>query len=428
MAAQKWDGTSSVTYGLLGRTLGHSWSPIIHEKLGTTPYTLIELEPDELADFVARDDWRGLNVTMPYKVEVAKLVDELTEAASRMGAVNTLWRRDDGTILGDNTDVYGFGWMLERFCDRNLDGIENLEGAEVLVLGSGGASKAVVYVLEQVGAEPVVISRSGEDNYENLLEKHAEASLIVNATPVGMFPKCPDSPLSRGILSQMEDLEGVLDIVYNPERTGIVLEAMSLGLPAESGLGMLVGQAWRSSEIWQQTELDESLIGSIEDEIRSKTRNVVLIGMPGSGKTSCGRRLEELTGRAHVDLDDAFADAYGRSAAQVIEQDGEETFRMMETDVLAAYSAQSSLIISCGGGVVTRPENLLLMQQNGTIIMLDRPIDQLSCKGRPISKAAGVETLAEQRMPLYRAWADQIVTCTGSARGDALEIVERLGL
>ncbi len=428
MAAQKWDGTSSVTYGLLGRTLGHSWSPIIHEKLGTTPYTLIELEPDELADFVARDDWRGLNVTMPYKVEVAKLVDELTEAASRMGAVNTLWRRDDGTILGDNTDVYGFGWMLERFCDRNLDGIENLEGAEVLVLGSGGASKAIVYALEQVGAEPVVISRNGEHNYENLLEKHAQASLIVNATPVGMFPKCPDSPLSRGILSQMEDLEGVLDIVYNPERTGIVLEAMSLGLPAESGLGMLVGQAWRSSEIWQQTELDESLIGSIEDEIRSNTRNVVLIGMPGSGKTSCGRHLEELTGRAHVDLDDAFADAYGRSAAQVIEQDGEETFRMMETDVLAAYSAQSSLIISCGGGVVTRPENLLLMQQNGTIIMLDRPIDQLSCKGRPISKAAGVETLAEQRMPLYRAWADQIVTCTGSARGDALEIVERLSL
>ena len=428
MAAQRWDGASPVTYGLLGRTLGHSWSPLIHEKLGTTPYTLIELEPDELAGFVARDDWRGLNVTMPYKVEAARLADELTEAARHMGAVNTLWRRSDGTILGDNTDVFGFSWLLERFCESNLDGIEALEGAEVLVLGSGGASKAVVYALEQVGAEPHVISRSGEDNYENLLERHGEASLIVNTTPVGMFPRCPDSPLSRGVLSQMGELEGVLDIVYNPERTGIVLEAMSLGLPAEGGLGMLVGQAWRSSEIWQQAELDRALIGQIEGEIRAQTRNVVLIGMPGSGKSSCGRRLEEITGRGHVDLDDAFADAYGRSAAQVIEQDGEDAFRTMETDVLAAYSAQSSLILSCGGGVVTRPENLPLMQQNGTIVMLDRPLEQLSSKGRPISKATGVEALAEQRMPLYRAWADEVVTCTGSARGDALEIVERLGL
>ncbi len=428
MAARTWDGTSPVTYGLLGRTLGHSWSPQIHDELGTTPYVLVELEPEELADFVARDDWRGLNVTIPYKQDVVKLADELTETAQAMGAVNTLWRRPDGTVLGDNSDVFGISWMLRRFCERHLDGADALEGAEVLVLGSGGASKAVVYALEQMGALPCVISRTGEDTYDNLLERHAEASLIVNTTPVGMFPKCPDSPLSRSVLASLTELEGVLDIVYNPERTGIILEAMSLGIPAESGLAMLVGQAWRSSEVWQQASLDEALIGRIEDQIRAQTRNVVLIGMPGSGKTSCGRRLAELTGRAHVDLDDAFLDAYGRSAAEVIRADGEDAFRGMETDVLAAYSAQSSLILSCGGGVVTRPENLPLMQQNGTIVMLDRPLEQLSSKGRPLSQANGVAALAEQRMPLYRAWADEIVTCTGSARGDALEIVKRLGL
>lgn len=428
MAAQKWDGASEVTYGLLGRTLGHSWSPLIHEQLGTTPYVLVELEPEELEAFIARKDWKGLNVTIPYKTEAAKLANELTPAAKRMGAVNTLWRRADGTILGDNTDVYGFSYLLNRFLERELDGEGSLEGAEVLVLGSGGASRAVVTALEDAGAIPCVISRTGEDNYENLLKRHAETELIVNTTPVGMYPKCPDSPLSRSVLAALPELQGVLDVVYNPERTGIVLEAESLGLPAESGLAMLVGQAWKSSSIWQEKELDEALIEKIEGSIRKQTRNLVLIGMPGSGKTSCGKRLAKMLGRDRVDLDEAFLEAYGRSAADVIKEDGEDVFRSMETDVLAFYCAQSSLVISCGGGVVTRPENLPLMQQNGTIVMIDRPLAELSSNGRPLSQGKGVEKLAEERMPLYRAWADEIISCTGSADGDALEIVERLSL
>ena len=428
MAAQKWDGKSEVTYGLVGRTLGHSWSPLIHEKLGTTPYSLIELEPEDLAAFIARKDWQGLNVTMPYKTEAAKLADELTPAAERMGAVNTLWRRADGTVLGDNTDVFGFSYLLGRFLERELDGEGSLEGAEVLVLGSGGASRAVVAALEDAGAVPCVISRTGEDNYENLLERHAEAELIVNTTPVGMFPKCPDSPLSRSVLASLPELQGVLDVVYNPELTGIALEAKSLGLPAETGLAMLVGQAWKSSATWQEKELDATLIEAIEADIRKQTRNLVLIGMPGSGKTSCGKRLSKMLGRERVDLDDAFLEAYGRTAADVIKEDGEDAFRTMETDVLAYFCAQSSLVISCGGGVVTRPENLPLMKQNGTIVMIDRPLEELSSKGRPLSQAKGVAQLAEERMPLYRAWADEIVSCTGSADGDALEIVSRLGL
>ena len=250
----------------------------------------------------------------------------------------------------------------------------------------------------------------------------------MNTTPVGMYPNCPASPLAAEMLATFPRLGGVLDVVYNPERTGIVLAAESLGIPAESGLAMLVAQAWRSSELWQGHALDEGLIATIEQELRNGERNVVLIGMPGSGKTSCGRELGSLTGRTVVDLDHAFAGRFGRSAADVIEHDGEDAFRTLETKVLAEYTKRSSQVLSCGGGVVTRAENLGLMRQNGVVIMLDRPLEHLSSRGRPISRSRGIEALAAERMPLYHAWADRVVRCTGSAHGDAVEIARLLGL
>ena len=422
-------GSANMTaYGLLGRALGHSWSPQIHERLGSVPYRLVELEPDELAGFVHGGSWRGLNVTIPYKRNVVPLCDELAPAARRLGAVNTLVRRTDGLILGDNTDMFGFGWLLRRFCERHLGGLDAIRGQEALVLGSGGASHAVVGALEDAGAVPRVISRSGADTYDTLLERHADAALVVNATPVGMYPNCPASPLEGEVLSGLHGLLGVLDVVYNPERTGICLAAEKLGIPSESGLAMLVAQAWRSSELWQGGGLDEGLIPAIEQELLALTRNVVLIGMPGSGKTTCGRALAELTGRRAVDLDHAFTERFGRTPAEVIEEEGEEAFRRMETETLADHARRSGLIISCGGGVVTRPENLPLMRQNGVVVMLDRPIGELSSKGRPISRSRGVEALAAERMPLYRSWADHVIPCTGSARGDAEEIRRILGL
>ena len=417
-----------VRYGLLGRTLGHSWSPQIHQRLGSTPYELVELEPNELADYVREGHWEGLNVTIPYKRDVMPLCDELSAAAQRLGAVNTLIRTEDGRVRGDNTDLYGFAWLLRRFCERHMGGLEAIAGRTCLVLGSGGASRAVVGALENAGAKPVVISRTGEDDYASITERHAGAVLVVNATPVGMYPSCPASPVDEATLAALPLLRGVLDAVYNPERTGICLAAEHLGLPSESGLAMLVGQAWRSSELWQGTDLPLELVESIERELRTLTRNVILIGMPGSGKTSCGHCLAELTGRTAIDLDQAFAERFGAGAGEVIEREGEEAFRRMETKVLADYGKRSGLILSCGGGVVTRPENLDLMRQNGTVVMLDRPIDQLSSKGRPLSRARGVKALAEERMPLYRSWADVIVGCTGSARGDAEEIRRLLGL
>lgn len=419
---------SPVTYGLLGRTLKHSWSPQIHERLGTVPYELVELEPSELAAFVRERSWQGLNCTIPYKRDLVDLVDELRPNAKRIGAVNTLLHGPDGRVIGDNTDLFGFAWMLGRFCERHLGTRDALRGSKALVLGSGGASKAVVAALEDVGAVPVVISRHGTNTYETIRERHADAALIVNTTPVGMYPNCPASPLPDKTLEALPGMRGIIDVVYNPERTGIMLDADRLQIPAESGLAMLVGQAWLSSCMWQGVELDEALIGSIERQITLQCRNIALIGMPGSGKTSAGRNLAELTGRTFVDMDVDFARRYGKTPAKVIQAEGEQAFRKMETAALAEVTKGSNLVVSCGGGVVTRPENLPLLRQNSSVVMIDRKLEELSSRGRPLSQQRGVAALAEERMPLYRAWADLVVACTGSARGDALEIMRRLGL
>ena len=253
MAAQK----MTTPFGLLGRKLGHSWSRPIHEQLGSAPYSHVELEPDEVAGFIANEAWRGLNVTIPYKAQAAASADEKSPRVERLGVANTLVHRPDGTIYAENTDVLGFSWMLDRFCTRELAGpaAHVLDGKKALVLGSGGAAQAVVAALEDAGANVTVISRSGEDNYGNLLQKHSDAALIVNTTPVGMYPNCPASPLTDEQLGGMHRLLGVLDVVYNPRKTGICLAAERMGLPSESGLAMLVAQAFFASELFQGREL-----------------------------------------------------------------------------------------------------------------------------------------------------------------------------
>lgn len=421
----------SAPYGLLGRTLGHSWSPKIHTLLGSVPYQLHELEPDELAGFVRGGSWRGLNVTIPYKRQAFELADEATPAARRLGVANTLVRRPDGTILADNTDLAGFAWMLDRFCRESLgarDAHGALDGRSVLVLGSGGASQAVQAALADAGARVSVISRRGPDNYLSLVERHADAFLVVNATPVGMFPNCPATPVPERDLARLQNLAGVLDVVYNPHRTGICLAAERLGLPWQTGLPMLVAQAWASSERFQGRQLPDDLVGQIERSILRETQNVVLIGMPGAGKTSVGKRLARMTGRPFVDLDDAFEVEHGISCAECINTRGEDAFRELETETAASYGSRSGLIIACGGGIVTRERNYPLLHQNGTIVMVDRPLSELSDEGRPMSQACGVERLAQERMPLYRSWADLTVTCTGTPEGDAELVRAELGI
>ena len=417
-------------FGLLGRRLGHSWSPRIHALMGSAPYGLFEREPQDVERFLREGPWRGINVTIPYKRVAAEAADESSERVERLGVANTLVRREDGTIYADNTDVLGFAWMLERFCARSLEASakELLDGRKTLVLGSGGASQAVQAALRDVGARVVVISRSGDETYETLVERHTDAVLVVNTTPVGMFPDCPASPLTYEQLKGIAGLRAVLDVVYNPERTGLCLAAERLGIPFESGLGMLVAQAWYSSARFQDKVLDDKLIDEVERDLQTRSRNVILIGMPGSGKTAAGRRLARMAGRPFVDLDDCFVVDHGMTPAECITSQGEEAFRALETKSAATYASRSGLVIACGGGIVTQPRNYDLLHQNGTIVMLDRPLDELSSDGRPLSQSRGIEALANERMGLYRAWADIVLTCTGSAAGDALAIHDLLKL
>ena len=411
-------------FGLVGHPLGHSWSPRIHELLGSSPYDLHDLENDEAARFIRGGRWQGLNVTIPHKRLAAELADTRSSRVERLGVANTLVREDDGTISAENTDVLGFSWMLERFFRREhgKGAEELLAGRSALVLGSGGASRSVQASLAEVGARAIVVSRTGSETYEGLAERHPDAALIVNTTPVGMYPSCPAAPLDEASLASLDGLLGVLDVVYNPRRTGICLAAERLGIPSESGLAMLVAQAFFASELFQGRKLDEALVDKIEQDILAETQNVILIGMPGSGKSSCGRALARLLGRPFVDVDDAIAAESGRSAAEIIRSEGEGAFRAIETRVTGSYAARSGLVIACGGGVVTRPENYDPLHQNGTIVLLDRPLEELSSRGRPVSQAKGVARLAAERMGLYRAWADITLTCTGSAEGDALAV------
>lgn len=420
--------TTPVCFGLVGRKLGHSWSRQIHARLGSVPYDLVELEPDEVEAFVREGSWQGLNVTIPYKADAARLADERSERVARLGVANTLLRRDDGSIFAENTDVLGFSWMLERFCRRHLGSpaTDVLAGRKALVLGTGGAAQAVTTSLEAVGARVIQISRTGAETYEGLAARHADTVLLVNATPVGMYPNCPATPLALDELSQLTSLVGVLDVIYNPLRTQLVLDARSLGLPAECGLAMLVAQALRSSELWQGITLDDALVEEIEHDLTHQMRNVALIGMPGAGKTSTGKRLAHLMGRPFVDIDDACTLEAGITPGEMIKTQGEEAFRKVESTVVARYGSSSGIVIACGGGVVTRERNRLPLMQNSLVVMLDRALEELSTEGRPLSGARGVYALAAERMDAYHSWADVIHTCTGTATGDAAAILETI--
>lgn len=419
-----------VTFGLVGRVLGHSWSPQIHALLGSMPYDLVALEPDEVEGFIRHGSWKGLNVTIPYKGRAFELADEASDRARRLGVANTLVRRPDGSIYADNTDLAGFAWMLDRFCRRELGApaMEALAGQETLVLGSGGASQAIQAALADAGARVSVISRHGDDTYQTLAERHPGAFLVVNTTPVGMFPNCPASPLTDEDFDRLERLAGVLDVVYNPARTGICLQAEKRHIPCESGLAMLVGQARASSELFQGHAIPDDALESVEAAIRTSKRNIALIGMPGAGKTTCGRALARLTGRPFVDLDDHLRMTFGMSVEDYILTQGQDAFRARETEALADVGARSGIVIACGGGVVTRPENYDLLHQNGSIVLIERDLDDLSVEGRPISQQEGVERLAAERGPLYHAWADATIRCTGTPQGDARAIAELFGL
>lgn len=384
--------------GLLGNKLGHSYSPQIHGQLASYPYELFEKTPEELEDFLKTGDFTGINVTIPYKKTVIPYCKELSDTAQKLGAVNTIVRRTDGSLIGHNTDYFGFRSMLFR------SGL-HVTDKKVLVLGSGGASATAVAVLKELGADVVVISRTGVDNYQNL-DRHADASIIVNATPVGMYPNVGVSPIDLSLFPQ---LEGVLDIVYNPARTQFLLDAEKMGLITENGLWMLVAQAKESAEWFTGQSISDDEISVIHKYLKHQMENTVLIGMPGSGKSTIGKLLAKRCRKTFVDADEMIVQKSGKSIPEIFAESGEEGFRKWETEVLTDLGKRSGLVIATGGGCITKQENYPLLHQNGTIVWLQRDIDQLPTDGRPLSQSGKLQQMYRIRKPLYEQFADHII-------------------
>jgi shikimate dehydrogenase len=384
-------------FGLLGERLTHSFSPFIHEELGNYEYRLYEKKPAELDDFFRHGGFDGLNVTIPYKQTVIPYCGSLSETARIIGSVNTITRLADGTFHGDNTDFFGFKYLLDKAGANPSDG-------KTIILGSGGSALTVQAVLKDMKAgEVVVISRSGLNNYENIY-KHYDAKIIINTTPVGMYPNNGISPISD--LGLFKNCCTVIDLIYNPARTELLLQAQERGISFENGLAMLVAQAIKSAEYFTNTVINDEIINTFISKIIRKTRNIVLIGMPGCGKTSIGQALAKKTGREFTDTDEWIVRTSGKSIPAIFEEDGEEVFRRLESEALKTLCKRSGLIIATGGGIVTRAENKNVVRQNGTVIYLDRDISELPISGRPVSAREGTNALAAVRLPLYERWSE----------------------
>ncbi len=401
--------------GLLGRKLGHSYSPQIHRYFGDYSFDLFEKEPEDLESFIKYGDFTGINVTMPYKKDVIPFLDELSPVAGKLGCVNTIVRRNDGTLFGHNTDYFGFVSLVHR------SGI-CVSGKKVLVLGSGGASNTAVKALEELGAHVVVISRSGQHNYGNLY-LHQDTSVIVNTTPVGMYPQTGEAPLD---LKQFPNLEGVLDVVYNPAKTQLLLDAEKLGLPHANGLWMLVAQAKEAAEYFGGKPIPDSRIETVYHKMSAQMQNIVLIGMPGCGKSTIASLLSQKLERKLVDTDAQIVKLAGKPIPEIFAADGEEVFRALETKVLSEFGKQSRLILSTGGGCVTKQRNYPLLHQNGCIFWLNRSLEQLNTEGRPLSQTTKLEDMFAVRKPMYEAFADHMVDNNGSCEDTVTQIISLL--
>ena len=381
--------------GLLGEHLTHSYSPQIHALLGDYSYELFEVAPEKLGEFLQAGEFDGLNVTIPYKRAVIPYCAELSAAAREMGSVNTLLRRPDGTLYGDNTDLDGFRWLLARG-----GGIR--PGEKTLVLGTGGASQTVQAVLRAAGAEVAVLSRRGESNYATL-PRHADARLVVNATPVGMYPNNGARLID---LAQLPQCRCVLDLIYNPARTRLLLDAAARGIRCENGLSMLVAQAKRAAELFTGRDIPDAACTDILRRMEAQMHNLILVGMPGSGKTTVGSLLAVSLGRPFYDADGEIEKKLGCSIPAFFAQRGEAAFRAVETEVLAELGKRSGCVIATGGGCVTRGENYDLLHQNGEIIWLRRSLTELPVEGRPVSQSRSLPELYREREPAYRRFAD----------------------
>ena len=389
--------------GLLGEKLGHSYSPAIHAQLADYAYGLYEVAPEDLPAFLTGGDFDALNVTIPYKKAVIPYCAELSPIAQKLGSVNVLVRRPDGTLYGDNADAFGFEYLVRH------SGID-VAGQKALVLGNGGASATIQAVLEQLGAHVTVISRHGPDNYDNL-DRHADARVIVNTTPVGMYPNNGAAAVD---LTAFPACAGVLDLIYNPRRTALLLQAEALGIPCSDGLPMLVAQAKAAEEHFFDRTIADSENERILAQLRREMTNLVLIGMPGSGKSAVGAALAALTGREAIDIDARIAEKAGCSIPEIFAKGGEAAFRALEREATAACGALSGKLLLTGGGVVKTPGNYAALHQNGRIYQLLRPLELLPTDGRPLSQGADLAAMWAERAPLYERFRDAAIDNSGT--------------
>ena len=408
-------------YGLIGCPLGHSFSKEIHESLKRYPYELKELQPDELETFLHHGDFAGINVTIPYKQAVIPYLDGISDRAKAIGAVNTVIRRN-GRLYGDNTDFDGMRLALTKA------GIL-LRGKKVLILGTGGTSRTAFSVAKSLGAKEIRrVSRSGKDGaltYEQAYARHADAGVIINTTPCGMYPDedgCPVDP------DRFPELSGVFDAVYRPLRTRLTEKAREKGIPADTGLYMLVAQALRSAELFTGEAFPASVISEIHAKVLKEKRNLVLIGMPGVGKTRVGTRLSELLRKPFYDSDRVITARIGMPIAEYFAANGEEAFRRIESAVLRELSRENGIVLSTGGGAVLKEENIRALRANGLLLFLDRPVDELKTSAdRPLSSdPEKVRKLFEVRYPLYLAACDRHILSGRNANETAHMILEEL--
>ncbi len=404
---------SDPLYGLIGETLKHSWSVPIHHALGCGAYRLYELKPEELERFLTGNMIGGLNVTIPYKKAVIPFCASIDPYAEAIGSVNTLVPDGKGGLRGYNTDALGLSYIAKR------SGI-SFRDAKVMILGSGGTSLTARAVAKNEGArEVVVISRSGPENYENIA-RHYDADVLINTTPVGMYPRNGECLIG---LKNFTQLRGVLDVIYNPLRTALLMQAERLGIPCCCGLPMLVAQAVRAEEKFFGKAIEDSRIEAITAALRRKMENIILIGMPGSGKSTVGDMLAALSGREMISLDEEIVRTAGCSIPDLFREKGEDHFRKLESEQIRLAGMETGKIIVTGGGAVTRSENYAPLHQNGRIYQLDRALDKLPVDGRPVSQKTPAEELYRLRAPLYAAFRDVLIDNNGTADAAAERIM-----
>ena len=408
-------GKKTIRCGLIGEKLSHSFSPQIHRHLADYSYELFEMSQDEVGAFLKSDRFDSTNVTIPYKKTVMPFLEEISDEAMRIGSVNTITRLPSGGLRGDNTDYFGFSYMLQK------SGIE-ICGKNVLILGTGGASLTAGTVSSDMGAKTVrFVSRSGEINYENVYERCADTEVIINCTPVGMYPKNLISPIK---LEPFSRLEGVADMIYNPAKTKLLLDAERLGIKRINGLSMLVAQAKKACELFLDVKIDDSEIDRIVSLIEEETMNIILVGMPGCGKSTVASLISEMTGRELIDTDALIIENEKRSIPDIFATDGEDFFRQCEHRAATDAGKLSGKVIATGGGIVTRDENLDALRQNGKIFFIERDISLLSRDGRPLSIGSDLSKMYEKRLPLYKKFADENVNNSLSPEDCAREIID----